>query len=122
MRNNYNRALELFLLMIQKNKKIFEYIYKKIKEQFPKVSNANRIGKFFPLIIRKYLEILSCLVKLSVKFNKPKIHYMLIKYYIKTFFIVSQTVESKFGLIAGGSFVNPEIKNISKYLYTNIYF
>ena len=110
MKNNFTRALELFLLMIQKNKRLFEYIYKKIKEQFPKVTNANRIGKFFPLIIRKYLEILSCLVKLSIKFNKPKIHYMLITYYLKTYLIVSHTVENKFGLMANGNYINPEIK------------
>ena len=122
MKNNFTRALELFLLMIQKNKRLFEYIYKKIKEQFPKVTNANRIGKFFPLIIRKYLEILSCLVKLSIKFNKPKIHYMLITYYLKTYLIVSHTVENKFGLMANGNYINPEIKNIGKYLYANIYF
>ena len=121
-RNNYNKALELFLLMVQKNKKLFQYIYKKIKEQFPKVTNANRIGKFFPLIIRKYVEVLSCLVKLSDKFNKPQIHNMFMQLYIKTFFIVSKTGESKFGLISNGNFLKSDIKNISKYLYANIFF
>ena len=122
MRNNYNRALELFLLMVQKNKNLFEYMFKKIREQFPKITNSNRIGKFFPLIIRKYLEILSCLVKLSDKFKKPQIHNMFIKYYIKTFFIVCKTVELRFNLISNGNFTISDIKNISKYLYANIYF
>ena len=58
MKENYNKSLEIFLLMVEKNINLFEYIYKKIKEIFPKITNSNRIGKFFPLIIRKYFEIL----------------------------------------------------------------
>lgn len=87
IKHNYNRALKLFLLMLEKNKQIFEFMYKKIKDTFPKITNSNRIGKFFPLIIRKYLEVLSCLVKISEQLNKPKIQNMIIEYYIKTFIL-----------------------------------
>ena len=70
MRQNYNRALELFLLMIEKNKTYIDFIYRRIKEHFPKLSNANRIGKFYPSITKKYIEVLSCLIKLSDKLNR----------------------------------------------------
>jgi len=122
MRQNYNRALELFLLMLEKNKKIFEFIYKRIKDTFPRISNSNRIAKFFPLIVRKYLEVLSCLVKLSDKFNKPKIQNMIIKYYIKTFDVVRETVLKKFYQKANNNHIELDNKHISKFFYTNIYF
>ena len=124
MKGNYNSALELFLLMIQKNKHLFEYIYKKIKEQLPKITNFNRIGKYFPSITKKYFEILSCSVKLSVKFNKPNIHFMLMNYYLKTFIIVSETVSLRFGLMVKSFNFNSDfdIRHIGKYLYANILF
>ena len=122
IKHNYNKALELFLLMLEKNKKIFEFIYKKIKDTFPKITNSNRIGKFFPLITRKYLEVLSCLVKLSDQINKPKIQNMIIKYYIKTFYIVSTTVRSKFYQKGNENHAELDIKHISKCFYTNIFF
>ena len=124
MKENYNKSLEIFLLMIEKNINLFEYIYKKIKEIFPKITNSNRIGKFFPLITRKYLEILSCLIKLSDKVNKPKIQNIFMKYYIKTCQVVLETVNSKFGMYSDSDYMNNnfDIKNISKYLYANIYF
>ena len=124
MRGNYNKGFEIFLLFIKKNLNLFEYIYKKIKEQFPKITNSNRIGKYFPLIIRKYFEILSCLIKITYKLNKPKIHNIFMKYYIKTFYIVLQTVSLKFGIHSNIDYIeiNLDIKNISNYLYSNIYF
>ena len=122
MRQNYNRALELFLLMLEKNKKIFEFIYKKIKDTFPRISNSNRIAKFFPLIVRKYFEVLSCLIKLSDKFNKPKIQNMIIKYYIKTFDVVRETVLNKFYQKANNNHIELDNKHISNFFYTNIFF
>jgi len=124
MKENYNKSLEIFLLMVEKNINLFEYIYKKIKEIFPKITNSNRIGKFFPLITRKYFEILSCLIKLSDKINKPKIQDIFMKYYIQTCQVVFETVNLKFGMYSDSDYMNNnfDIKNISKYLYANIYF
>ena len=119
MRQNYNGALELFLLMIEKNKKYLDFIYRRIKEQLPKLSNANRIGKFYPSISKKYIEVLSCLIKLSDKFNKPKIHNMLIKYYIKTFYVLKQTILNKFKKITDDKSSDFDNKEISNYIYLN---
>ena len=58
LRKNYNRALQLYLLMIEYNEKLFQYFFKKIKEQLPKISNANRIGKFYPSIISCFPDII----------------------------------------------------------------
>ena len=122
MRQNYNGALELFLLMIEKNKKYLDFIYRRIKEQLPKLSNANRIGKFYPSISKKYIEVLSCLIKLSDKFNKPKIHNMLIKYYIKTFYVLKQTILNKFKKITDDKSSDFDNKEISNYIYSIIFF
>lgn len=122
MRQNYNRALELFLLMIEKNKTYIDFIYRRIKEHFPKLSNANRIGKFYPSITKKYIEVLSCLIKLSDKLNKPKIHNIFIKYYIKTFYILKQTVLEKFKKTADDKHSDFDNKEISNYIYSNIFF
>ena len=122
IKGKYNEALELFLLMTEKNKKFIEYIFKRIKAHFPKISNSNRIGKFFPAITKKYCEILSCLIKLSEKFNKPKIHSLFMKYYIKTFYLISKIVNSKFLLSSDMNNKDPKINHISKYLYSTIFF
>lgn len=122
MKNKYYRALELYLLMVQKNKQMFEYIYKKIKDQFPKITNFNRIGKFYPSITRKYLEILSFLIKFSYQFKNWKMHNMFVNYYIKTFLIVKETVCTKFGIIAKCGNLDFEMQHIGEYLYSTIFF
>ena len=46
------------------------------------------------------------------------------KYYIKTCQVVFETVNLKFGMYSDSDYMNNnfDIKNISKYLYANIYF
>ena len=84
IKNQNKKAFELFLLMCQKNKVIIEYFYKKIQEQLPKISNGNRIGKFFPSITKIFIQLLSCMIKLSVKFSKYKLQNFFVEYYLKT--------------------------------------
>ena len=86
------KAFELFLLMCTKNKIIVEFFYKKIEEQFPKISNSNRIGKFFPSIAKLFMQLLACFIKLSGKFSKSKLQNYFVKIYLKTIHIVSETV------------------------------
>ena len=77
--NQNKKAFELFLLMCTKNKVIIEYFYRKIQEQLPKISNSNRIGKFFPSITKLFIQLLSCFIKLSGKFSKSKLQNYFIK-------------------------------------------
>ena len=122
LRKNYNRALQLYLLMIEYNEKLFQYFFKKIKEQLPKISNANRIGKFYPSITKNFIQIISCLIKLSDRFNKPEKQVLFIEYYIRILCIVSKTVFLKFGLMANASYADYDLKHISQYIYANIIF
>ena len=69
----YKRAFELFLLMYIKNEVIINYFYKKIKDELPRISSSNRIGKFFPNLTKMFMQLLSCLIKLSGKFSKSKL-------------------------------------------------
>ena len=115
------KALELFLLMCSKNKEIIEYFYRKIKEQLPKISNSNRIAKFFPNITRLFIQLLSCFIKFSLKFCKSKLYNYFVKYYLKTIYVVSETVIAKFGGLNNIGSDN-DIKHIGRYFYRNFIF
>ena len=108
--------------MIEYNEKLFQYFFKKIKEQLPKISNANRIGKFYPSITKNFIQIISCLIKLSDRINKPKKQALFIEYYIRILYLVSKTVFLKFGLMANASYSDYDLKHISQYIYANIIF
>jgi len=116
------KAFELFLLMCTKNKIIVEFFYKKIEEQFPKISNSNRIGKFFPSIAKLFMQLLACFIKLSGKFSKSKLQNYFVKIYLKTIHIVSETVISKFGGINNVVGMDSDTKHIGRYFYSNCIF
>ena len=121
-KNQNKKAFELFLLMCQKNKVIIEYFFKKIQEQLPKISNGNRIGKFFPSITKIFIQLLSCFIKLSGKFSKSKLQNYYIKYYLKTINIVSETVINKFGGVNNVQGIDSDTKHIGRYFYRNCIF
>lgn len=116
------KAFELFLLMCTKNKIIIEYFYKNIEEHFPKLSNCNRIGKFFPNIIKFFMQLLACFIKLSGKFSKSKLQNYFVKIYLKTINVVSKTVISKFGGNNNVTGMDSDIKHIGRYFYSNCIF
>ena len=120
--NQNKKAFELFLLMCTKNKLIIEYFYRKIQEQLPKISNSNRIGKFFPSITKLFIQLLSCFIKLSGKFSKSKLQNYFVKFYLKTIHVVSETVISKFGGNNNVIGMDNDIKHIGRYFYRNCIF
>ena len=120
--NQYRKAFDLFLLMCTKNKAIIEYFYHKIHEQLPKISNANRIGKFYPSITKLFIQILSCFIKLSGKFCKSRLENFYIKYYLKTILVVSKTVIEKFGGLNNIDSIDSDIKHIGRYFLRNCIF
>ena len=120
--NQYRKAFDLFLLMCTKNKAIIEYFYHKIHEQLPKISNANRIGKFYPSITKLFIQILSCFIKLSGKFCKSRLENYYIKYYLKTILVVSKTVIEKFGGVNNIDSLDSDIKHIGRYFLRNCIF
>ena len=90
------KANELFLLMHQQNGNLLESISKEIKKNFRNMSNSNRIGKFYPTIIKVFFQLLSVIIKLSAKFNKDLIENYYLKMYIQTMCVVRDTIMTKF--------------------------
>ena len=121
-RNQNKKALELFLLMCTKNKPIIEYFYTKIKDNLPKFTNNNRIGKFYPSITKLFMQILSCFIKLSGKFCKSKLENFYLQYYLKTVHVVSKTVIEKFRGDNNMVGIENNIKHIGEYFYRNCIF
>ena len=70
MSNRPSKANELFLLLDQQNRDLLTSICVQIKKNFRNMSNSNRIGKFYPSIIKIFFQILSVIIKYSAKFNK----------------------------------------------------
>lgn len=119
----YKRAFELFLLMFIKNEVIIKYFFKKIKDELPRIKNSNRIGKFFPNLIKMFMQLLCCLIKLSGKFSKAKLQNFLIKHYLETIHIVSDTVIKKFGGQNNNiNDIDNDFKHIGRYFYSNCLF
>ena len=119
----YKRAFELFLLMYIKNEVIINYFYKKIKDELPRISSSNRIGKFFPNLTKMFMQLLSCLIKLSGKFSKSKLQNFFIKHYLATIHVVSDTVIKKFGGQNNNTNeIDNETRHIGKYFYSNCLF
>ena len=90
------KASELFLLMNQQNKDLLYSIFREIKKNFKNMSNSNRIGKFYPTIIKIFFQILSVIIKLAAKFNKNLIENYYLKMYIQTIHDVKNTIITKF--------------------------
>lgn len=119
----YKKAFELFLLMYIKNEVIINYFYKKIKDELPRISSSNRIGKFFPNLTKMFMQLLSCLIKLSGKFSKSKLQNFFIKHYLATIHVVSDTVIKKFGGQNNNTNeIDNETRHIGKYFYSNCLF
>ena len=90
--NNKEKALEIFLIMCKENKKKLEFIYNKINTYCKKTGSAMR--KFSPPMAKILISLLSCLIKLSIKFCKTSLINFFFLIYIKTIFCVIQR-ESK---------------------------
>lgn len=91
-----NKANELFLLMHQQNKELLASIALLIKKNFRNMSNSNRIGKFYPSIIKIFFQILSVMIKLAAKFNKNLIENFYLKMYVRTIYVIRETIINRF--------------------------
>ena len=113
-------AHHLFLLMDIQNRDKVEKIYQQIKKNFKNMSNSNRIGKFYPSIIRIFIQILGVLIKLANKFNKLSIENFYLKKYLLTINIVKNTVIERF--IAFNTGVEGDFKNLGRFFFFDCLF
>ena len=113
-------ALHLFLLLDIQNREKFEKIFQQIKKNFRNMTNSNRIGKFYPSIIRLFLQILAVIIKLSAKFNKQFLENYYLKRYLLTINVVTNTVINRF--VAYGSGIEYDYKNLARFFYNDCLF
>ena len=115
--NNYqkHKANELFLLMHQQNKELLTKISNEIKKNFKNMSNSNRIGKFYPTIIKVFFQILSVVIKFSSKFNKNLIENYYLKMYIHTMHAVRDTIINRF--ISSNNELENDYKLMGRFFY-----
>ena len=112
-----NKANELFLLMDQQNKELMASIALNIKKNFKNMTNGNRIGKFYPSIIKIFFQILSVVIKFAAKFNKNLIENFYLKMYIETIYDVKETIINRFTSI-NNDFEN-DFKLMGRFFYYN---
>ena len=95
LNNCKDRAIEIFLLMCKENKKKIEFIHKKVNLYCKKAGSAMR--KFTPPIAKILLNLLSILIKLSVKFCKTSLQNFFCVIYIKTLFsLIEREIKAGF--------------------------
>ena len=115
--DNKEKAFEIYLLMCKQNKKIIEYIYSKLYKYCDKTSPA--MLRFTPAISLIFLQILSCLIKLSGIFCKTTFQNDFIITYLKTIYILN--IIREIHKIDVSTFKN-EMKYQRVYLYANTLF
>lgn len=120
IKKEYFKALKLFLLMCEQNKNSIIYITTKILELLPKISNNNRIAKYYPTITKTMLEILGIFIKLSGKFSKSPYENYYIKLYFKIVHVLSTTV-IKYNP-SNTDEINNQLKNERRYFYSSCLF
>ena len=113
--NKFKKARDIFLLMIKQNDEILRKAVHKIRLDFPKIKNNNRIAKYHPIIIKSLLQLLSCLIKLAGYFNKSSHQNRFINYYLKLINISRFTANIQF--ISLNSDPDNDMRILSKYLY-----
>ena len=114
------KALKLFILMCEQNKNSINYVTSKIIEQLPKISNTNKIAKFYPTITKTMLQILSIFIKLSGKFHKSTLENYYIILYLKIIHVLSITV-IKYNP-GNSEEINNQLKNERRYFYSSCLF
>ena len=98
LNNRKEKSFEIYLLMCNKNKKMLEHIYSKLFS-YCYMPSKNSI-LFYPPISKMYIQILSCLIKLSGKFCKTTLQNYFCILYIKTNFLLSLREIPKITLIS----------------------
>ena len=111
-----NKAKELFLLMDKQNKELIQLLSNAIKKAFRLMQNNNRIGKYSPLIIKFFFQIVSVMIKLSSICNKPFIENFYLKIYMETMLSIRETITDKF------TSINNELENDYKLMSRFFYY
>ena len=112
----FERAYEIYLLMAKQNKKKIEFVYSKLYKYCKKAAPA--MLRFTPTISKMFINILSCLIKLSGKFSKSTDQNFFIVLYIKTMFILTLGENQKINI----NVYRNDLKYHRLYFYSNCLF
>ena len=115
---NENRIKEaniVFLLLVTQNSESLEFISNEIEVNFGKTKTTNRIAKYYPTIVKIFLQVLACLIKFSAKFNKHNYLMKFISYYMKTIIAVKSTIITKF--TSANNDPENDMRILGKYLF-----
>ena len=116
LNDEFEKAYEIYLLMCKQNKKIIEFVYNKINQYCKKASPA--MLRFTPTIAKMFINILSCLIKLSGKFCKTTYQNFFTIIYIQTIYILTVKEMHKINI---NSYKN-DLKTHRLYFYSNSLF
>ena len=115
--NDYiDRAYEIYLLMVKQNKKLIEFVYSKLYTYCKKASPT--MLRFTPTISKMFIQILSCLIKLSGKFSKATNQNFFMVLYIKTMYILTLRENNKINI----SLYKNDLRYHRLYFYSNCLF
>ncbi len=112
-----DKAKEFFLLMDKHNRELIKAMSKLIKKGFKKMRNDNRIGKYSPLIIKAFCQILSIMIKLSSKCNKTLIEDYYLEMYRDIMFVIRETMADKFKSVNND--LENDFKLIARFFYND---
>ena len=110
-----NTAQFIFLQMDKQNRDKIENIFEQIQNHFKNINNSGKAGKFFPSIIKIFLNLLAVIIKFSVKLNKQFLENYYLKKYLLTIDIVKNTVIKKF--ISDNQRADYDFKNLARFFY-----
>ena len=116
LNNKKEKSFEIYLLMCKQNKKMLEFIYGKLLSYSHKPSTNSRL--FSPSISKMFIQILSCLIKLSGKFCKTTLQNYFCILYLKTNFLLSLRNLPKITLIT----YKNDLKYYRLYIYASCLF
>ena len=112
--NREDKALEIFLLMCKENKDKLEFMYTKLNLYCKKSSSAMKA--YTPPIAKMISNLLSCLIKFSIKFCKTKLQNYFFCLYLKSIFSLN------FREIKPGLDYKNELPNNRLFIYTSLLF
>ena len=112
--NREDKALEIFLLMCKENKDKLEFMYTKLNLYCKKSSSAMKA--YTPPIAKMISNLLSCLIKFSIKFCKTKLQNYFFCLYLKSIFSLN------FREIKPGLDYKNELSNNRLFIYTSLLF
>ena len=117
--NCKKEELQLFLFILKENKDKCDFINQKIEENIFKMQSSNRIAKYYPGLIKMFMEIISIFIKLSAKFYKTDFVNYFVKLYMKIILYILIAFTDVLNSNFVGETIDTDMKTSSRYFYAS---